>query len=247
VVIKQGTGARKPGGLRRPELRLLQAFERDLLTVKDVTIYTFLYPILGPDSNAKSRDIWCSKDAAKAWRAWMLDGTRAAQGDGQCDTAALDRNVEFGRKHRMQGTPALFFEDGTRKPGALSAAEVEKLLAARQEEAERGPRRPRRQSAHGDRTPRFCRPPALPRPAAAGAAPGLRRADPLRAGRAAGLAGARRGAPLRHAGPVGLCGGDRLSFLGGIHWGLAMREASPRRRRPVHLGRGAVAAGLGWR
>ena len=43
---------------------------------KDVTIYTFLYPILGPDSDAKSRNIWCAKDKAKAWRDWMVDGTR---------------------------------------------------------------------------------------------------------------------------------------------------------------------------
>ena len=130
VVYKQGTGARKMAVFVDPNCGYCKRFERDLLTVKDVTIYTFIYPILGPDSNAKSRDIWCAKDAAKAWRAWMIDGNTPAKVMGQCDTAALERNIEFGKKYRVQGTPAVFFEDGTRKPGALSAADVEKLLSA---------------------------------------------------------------------------------------------------------------------
>lgn len=129
VVIKQGTGARKMAVFVDPNCGYCKRFERDLTSVKDVTIYTFLYPILGPDSNVKSRDIWCSKDAAKTWRSWMIDGAAPVKTMGQCDTAALDRNVEFGRKYRVQGTPALFFEDGTRKPGALPAVEVERLLA----------------------------------------------------------------------------------------------------------------------
>jgi thiol:disulfide interchange protein DsbC len=130
VVIKQGNGARKMAVFVDPNCGYCKRFERDLTTVKDVTIYTFLYPILGPDSNVKSRDIWCSKDAAKTWRSWMIDGAAPVKTMGQCDSAALDRNVEFGRKYRVQGTPALFFEDGTRKPGALPAAEVEKLLVS---------------------------------------------------------------------------------------------------------------------
>ena len=60
----------------------------------------------------------------------MVDGVAPAKITDKCDTAALDRNIEFGRKHRINGTPALVFEDGTRKPGALPAAEVEKLLVA---------------------------------------------------------------------------------------------------------------------
>ncbi len=130
VVYKQGSGARKMAVFVDPNCGYCKRFERDLLTVKDVTIYTFIYPILGPDSSNKSRDIGCSKDAAKAWRAWMIDGTTPAKIMAACDTAALDRNIEFGRKYRVQGTPAVFFEDGTRKPGALSAAEVDKLLTA---------------------------------------------------------------------------------------------------------------------
>ena len=45
-----------------------------------------------------------------------------------CDVAAVARTVEFGRKHKITGTPTLLFADGSRVPGAISAAQVEKYL-----------------------------------------------------------------------------------------------------------------------
>jgi thiol:disulfide interchange protein DsbC len=128
--IRQGTGARKMAVFVDPNCGYCKRFERDLLSIKDVTIYTFLLPILGPDSTVKSRDIWCSKDAPRTWRAWMLDGVAPPKSAAACDTAAMDRNLAFSRTYRINGTPAVFFEDGTRKPGAISADAVEKLLVA---------------------------------------------------------------------------------------------------------------------
>ena len=130
ISFKQGSGQRKLAVFVDPNCGYCKRFERDLAQLKDVTIYAFLYPILGPDSTVKSRDIWCAKDAAKTWRAWMLDGVTPPKVMAACDTAALDRNVEFGRKYRVNGTPAVFFEDGTRRPGAMPAEQVEKLLGA---------------------------------------------------------------------------------------------------------------------
>jgi thiol:disulfide interchange protein DsbC len=127
-VIKQGTGARKLVIFSDPNCGFCKRLERDLMTVKDVTMYTFLFPILGPDSTAKSRDIWCAKDTAKVWRDWMIEGKAPPKNVGSCDTAALDRNLELGRKYRVQATPNLVFEDGVRKPGALPAAQIEQLL-----------------------------------------------------------------------------------------------------------------------
>ena len=129
MVVKQGTGARKMAVFADPNCGYCKRFERDLLAVKDVTIYTFLYPVLGPDSNDKARSIWCSKDAMKTWRAWMIDGAAPAKVAGNCDTAAIERNSAFGRKYRINGTPAILFEDGQRVPGAMPAADVEKRLA----------------------------------------------------------------------------------------------------------------------
>jgi thiol:disulfide interchange protein DsbC len=129
MVMKQGTGARKMAVFADPNCGYCKRFERDLLSVKDVTIYTFLYPVLGPDSNDKSRSIWCAKDAMKTWRAWMIDGVTPPKAMGACDTAAIERNSAFGRKYRVNGTPAILFEDGKRVPGAMPAVEVEKRLA----------------------------------------------------------------------------------------------------------------------
>ena len=130
IVIKQGTGSRKMAVFVDPNCGYCKRFERDVAAIKDVTIYTFLLPILGPDSVLKSKDIWCSKEPAKTWRAWMLDGVTPPKSMAACDTAAVDRNVVFSRTHRINGTPAVFFEDGTRKPGAIPGDLVEKLLVA---------------------------------------------------------------------------------------------------------------------
>jgi thiol:disulfide interchange protein DsbC len=130
IVWKQGTGARKLVVFADPNCGYCRKFERDLQGVKDVTVYTFLYPILGGDSPDKARAIWCSKDATKVWRDWMLQG-KEIPASANCDVSALQRNVAFGRNHRINGTPGLVFEDGTHKAGAMNAAQIEQLLVAR--------------------------------------------------------------------------------------------------------------------
>src|SRR5438552_3097181 len=124
IVWKQGTGARKLVVFADPNCGYCKKFEKEMQSVKDVTVYTFLYPILGGDSPDKSRNIWCAKDSTKAWRDWMLDSRAPARSTSQCDTAALARNVTLGRKHKLTGTPALLFEDGKQVPGALPPQEV---------------------------------------------------------------------------------------------------------------------------
>ena len=130
IVWKQGSGERRIAVFADPNCAYCKKFERELQQVKDVTVYTFLYPILGGDSPDKSRNIWCAKDNTKAWREWMLDGATPARAMGQCDTAALQRNLSLGRKHKVNGTPALVFEDGKRVPGAMSPEQIEKQLVA---------------------------------------------------------------------------------------------------------------------
>ena len=130
IVWKQGSGARRLVVFADPNCGYCKHFERELQKVRDVTVYTFLYPILGGDSPEKARNIWCSKDSTKAWRDWMLDGTAPVKAMGQCDAAVLTRNVDLGHKHKVTGTPALVFEDGKRVPGALPPEQIEKQLVA---------------------------------------------------------------------------------------------------------------------
>lgn len=130
IVWKQGTGARKLVVFADPNCGYCKKFETEMQQVKDVTVYTFLYPILGGDSPDKARNIWCAKDNSAVWRDWMIHGTAAPRSMGQCDTTALQRNVALGKKFRVNGTPALVFEDGKRVPGAMAPDQVEKQLLA---------------------------------------------------------------------------------------------------------------------
>jgi thiol:disulfide interchange protein DsbC len=125
--VVRGNGKRKMAVFEDPNCGYCKRFERDLQKVSDVTIYMFLYPILSPDSTDKSKNIWCTKDRAKAWQDMMVRDQSVAK--GSCDTAAIDRNLAFGKKHKITGTPTIFFADGSRVPGAIAAAQVEKQLS----------------------------------------------------------------------------------------------------------------------
>jgi thiol:disulfide interchange protein DsbC len=129
VVWKQGTGARKLVVFADPNCGYCRKLERDLNSVPNITVYTFLVPILGGDSPQKARDIWCAKDSGKVWRNWMVEGTPPPAANGQCDSAALSRNVALGEKHAVTGTPSLVFENSARVPGIISNEDLEKRFA----------------------------------------------------------------------------------------------------------------------
>jgi thiol:disulfide interchange protein DsbC len=126
--IVRGNGKRKVAVFEDPNCPYCRRFEQDLQKVDNVTVYMFLYPILGRDSAEKSRNMWCSKEPGKAWLDWMLRGQLTAAA-ATCDAAALERNVAFGKKHKITGTPTTVFTDGTRVPGAINTQQVEKYLA----------------------------------------------------------------------------------------------------------------------
>lgn len=127
VTIVRGDGKRKVAVFEDPNCGYCKRFERDMQQVNNVTVYLFLYPILSPDSAEKSRNIWCAKDKATAWLDLMVRDKAVAA--NSCDTSALQRNLAFGKKHKITGTPTLIFANGTRVPGAIGAQEVEKRLA----------------------------------------------------------------------------------------------------------------------
>lgn len=129
--IVRGNGKRKLAVFEDPNCGYCKRFERDLQKVDNVTIHMFLYPILGPDSVEKSKNIWCAKDQARAWLDHMVrDKAPPSTQTAACDVGAITRNVDLGRKHKINGTPTLLFADGSRVPGAVSAAQVEKYLDA---------------------------------------------------------------------------------------------------------------------
>ncbi|MDH0863241.1 DsbC family protein [Mitsuaria sp. GD03876] len=130
IVWKKGDGKRRIAVFADPNCGYCKRFEKSLQEVDNITVYTFLIPILGGDSPDKSRNAWCAKDNATAWRNWMVDGAGLPTADAKCDSGAIDRNVALSQKIRVNGTPAILFEDGTRAPGALSAQQLEQRLQA---------------------------------------------------------------------------------------------------------------------
>lgn len=127
LTIVRGNGKRKVAVFEDPNCGYCKRFERDLQNVDNITVYLFLYPILSPDSAERSRNVWCAKDKVAAWQDLMLRDKPAPA--ASCDTGALQRNLAFGRKHKITGTPTLIFANGTRVPGAIGAQEIEKRLA----------------------------------------------------------------------------------------------------------------------
>ena len=122
----RGNGKRLLAVFSDPNCPYCKRFEKDLAKLDDITIYTFLYPILSQDSHEKAKAVWCSADKSKAWSEWMLNATVPTA--ARCDTP-IDKNLAFGQKHRINGTPTLIFASGERVPGAVSAEQLEKLLA----------------------------------------------------------------------------------------------------------------------
>ena len=125
--IVRGNGKRKLAVFEDPNCGYCKRFEKDLQKINNVTVHLFLYPILGADSGEKSKTIWCAKDKAKAWQDWMVRDVTPS-GSAACDSSAITRNLELGRKYKITGTPTLVFADGTRVPGAIGADQIEKRL-----------------------------------------------------------------------------------------------------------------------
>ncbi|KAB2969050.1 DsbC family protein [Zoogloea sp.] len=128
--IKQvrGNGKRVIASFEDPNCGYCKRLAKDLVNLKDATIYTFLYPILSPDSTEKSRNIWCAKDRAGAWNDWMTAGKAPAAAAGNCDTSVIDKNVALGQKIKVSGTPTIFTADGNRLPGAVPLAQLEQAM-----------------------------------------------------------------------------------------------------------------------
>ena len=125
----KGKGTRKLAYFGDPNCGYCKKFEQDLTKINDVTIYVFPYPVLGADSLAKAKSIWCSKDRVKAWDDQLLNGI-APTAPTTCDTSAIDKALAFGKQKSIRGTPTMFFADGQRLPGAVPAEVIEQHLAA---------------------------------------------------------------------------------------------------------------------
>ena len=126
IKVVNGNGKRQITVFADPNCGFCKKLEKSFQQLENVTIYTFLVPLLSADSATKSKQIWCASDRNKSWNAWMLEN-QTPSGKGDCATP-LDRNTSLAKKLGVTGTPAMFFTDGTRVAGAIPLAQIEKKL-----------------------------------------------------------------------------------------------------------------------
>jgi thiol:disulfide interchange protein DsbC len=126
----KGNGKRKLAIFSDPDCPYCRKLEQELTKVNNVTIYTFLYPIvsLHPEANANAKAIWCAPDRNKAWDDAMLRGVMP-KNNGSCKNP-VESNIALGNKYRVSGTPTLIFENGVRVPGMVPADKLNELLDA---------------------------------------------------------------------------------------------------------------------
>lgn len=129
VKLVKGNGKRVIAVFEDPNCGYCKRFRQGALKeIDNVTVYTFMYNILSDDSIAKSKNIWCAADRNKAWDDWMLNGKAAPAAPASCATPH-EKILALGQKLRVSGTPAIFFADGSRIPGAIDAKTLEAKLA----------------------------------------------------------------------------------------------------------------------
>lgn len=127
LAVKQvrGDGSRQIAIFEDPNCGYCKQLHKVLKDEDNLTIYSFLYPILSPDSTLKSRNIWCAKDSAMVWHDWIVGGKIPPT--AECD-APINEVLAFGKKALVRGTPAIFFPDGTRFNGAVSLDVIRRHL-----------------------------------------------------------------------------------------------------------------------
>ena len=125
----KGKGERQLVVFADPNCSYCKRFEAELEKVDNITVYTYLMPILSQDSITKAKAIWCAKDQSSAWRSLMIDNVVPVSGD--CENP-VERNVTLGRGYGVNGTPTLVAADGRMLPGYVAADRLEAWLGGTQ-------------------------------------------------------------------------------------------------------------------
>ncbi len=125
VKTVRGNGKRIFATFEDPNCGYCKKLAKDMAAMTDITMYTFLIPILSADSSVKSKAIWCAPDRAKAWSEWMVNGSLPAA--ASCETP-IDKVLAYSQKIGVRATPTIFLSNGERIPGAVPAAQLEQAL-----------------------------------------------------------------------------------------------------------------------
>ena len=124
----KGDGKRVIAVFSDPNCGHCKRLEANLKEVDNVTIYTFMFNILSPDSATKGRNVWCADNRNQVWEDWMLTGKTPSAPEKACEDPG-GKVYELGKKLHIDGTPTIFFSDGSRIAGAIEAKTFEEKFA----------------------------------------------------------------------------------------------------------------------
>jgi thiol:disulfide interchange protein DsbC len=136
ITVVKGAGTRRVVVFADPLCPFCRRLEQSLQSIDDVTVYTFVLPIeeLHPGAGTTAQHIWCAPDPASAWLRWIL--AKEEPPATTCDSYPGAAIRALGDRLRVEGTPTMFFPDGSRLAGAPGAAALETEIAGRQRRAE---------------------------------------------------------------------------------------------------------------
>lgn len=132
LAIKQvnGDGSRKIAVFTDPDCPYCKMFEKQVVPqLQNVTVYSFMFPLpIHPNAATHAKQIWCSKDRAATWAAWMQKDT-ALPTNTSCDTSDLDKVMKVGTEVvQVDGTPTIVLSTGQILPGMVPADQLNAKL-----------------------------------------------------------------------------------------------------------------------
>lgn len=137
----RGTGARTLYVFADPQCGYCKALEQTLAKMTDITVYTYVMPLLGAESRRLAGAIQCAADPAAAWSDLMLKAqlplAQSAQAspatanpanNTSCDSK-VDAVAKLAQSLGVTGTPTLVAADGRKSAGAMPAEQLNGWLA----------------------------------------------------------------------------------------------------------------------
>ena len=128
-----GSGKRKLAVFTDVDCPFSRKLGTTLESLKDVTVYTFLFPLesIHPEARGKSDAVWCAKDPSKALTSALKgEPMLKAIADNPVCPSPVNDVLALAKQHSIGGTPTLINEAGDRTAGALPLDKLEAFINA---------------------------------------------------------------------------------------------------------------------
>lgn len=103
---------------------------KTLEKVTDVTVYTFLFPLVSihPEAKAKSDAVWCAADSVKELAKALNGETVKSVANNPICTSPVESTLKLAAELGIGGTPTLINAAGDRTAGALPLEKLEEFI-----------------------------------------------------------------------------------------------------------------------